>query len=432
MTTKLAVWNAALRELASAPLADTTTANTRQFELGGAWPLAIEHTLAMRDWGFARRRATLTGIADTSFPPYTYRFTKPSDYLRKCWIKSGADEEYQLDHAEIAAVFYGLYTTGLLEYISNDAANYDPTNWPPHFVRVLTLYLASLVGPKLARAGADDLGRLNGQMQSAMAGADEFEAVFLTNTAIPVARQPVLRRALEFIGQQLAGSVPIHAHTDMMRWHMNRAWDHAVKYVLEKGAWNFATRRAILYGGIAQPPAEQAGLTAGLYWWLPMLATSPPTDVPAVHVTEFAYGYDLPTNFLHKIWVRADPQAEFECRYQFMGKRLFTDSNPTVIEYIASDAQTVDPANWTANFLEVVAAYLALLVTPELVLVAGKDGNKVNANQIKGRLEQLFMQRMSDAQIRDAIQQQPKDLPRGRFIRSRAGSTGGIGLRQYR
>ena len=41
-----------------------------------------------------------------------------------------ADEEYQVDHAEVAAVFYAQVTSGLLEYVSDDAANYDPANWP--------------------------------------------------------------------------------------------------------------------------------------------------------------------------------------------------------------------------------------------------------------------------------------------------------------
>ncbi len=68
LTTKLIIWNAALREIGSAPLANTTDVNTRQFELAGAWDHAVEHALALEDWGFARRRSSLIGVSDTSYP----------------------------------------------------------------------------------------------------------------------------------------------------------------------------------------------------------------------------------------------------------------------------------------------------------------------------------------------------------------------------
>ena len=266
-TSKLIVWNAVLREIGSAALANTTSANTRQYELNATWDHAIENVLAMHDWGFARRRAQLSVVADTSFPPYLYRAAKPSDYLRKCWVKSTAADEFQVDHAEIAAVFYMMDTAGVIEYISDHADNYDPANWPPQFTRCLTLHIAGLVAPKLARAGSGDLGRFNAQMNAALDEARSKESLFLTNVAIAANRQPVFRRALEFLGQQLAGSVSIHAHTDMLRWHMNRAFTHATRYVLEMGAWNFATKRVAFTSGLDAesviPSTDGAGIIEG-------------------------------------------------------------------------------------------------------------------------------------------------------------------------
>jgi hypothetical protein len=61
-TTKLIVFNDVLRELGGHPLANLTNANTRLSELTGAFDHAIEFMLAKMDWGFARRRATLTGV----------------------------------------------------------------------------------------------------------------------------------------------------------------------------------------------------------------------------------------------------------------------------------------------------------------------------------------------------------------------------------
>ncbi len=419
ITSKLTVWNAALRELGAESLADTTTASTVQYHLNGAWDHAIELTLALLDWGFARRRFAVTGTADTAFPPFTYRMAKPSDYLRKCWIKNLADDDDQIDHAEIAAVFYAFQNTGLLEYISDHADNYDPANWPPHFTRVLTLHLAELVAPKLARAGSGDLGMLDGKKQAALADAERFESVFITNVAIATNRKPVMRRALELMGQSLSGSVAIHDQGDKLRWAMNRAWTHSVQYVLEQGAWNFATRRATLTGGDQVIPGDVvSGVTEGY-------SVAPATeDAETVDRTGYDYVYALPDDFLHKIWVKPDVSATFECKHQFIGEYLCTNYTPVILEYISDDAEAVDPGNWSANFLEVVAAYLALTVAPELYVEQGKKGGvRVDASQVRQKLEMVYKQKLADAKLRDAIQQFPQELPPGRFVQARLGGS---------
>lgn len=426
-TSKLTIWNAALRELGAAPLANATDANTRQYELNAAWDHAIEHVLAMEDWNFARRRANLAGVSDSSYPPYTFRFTRPANYLRKVWFKTSAADEYQIDHAEPGAAIYASVASGLLEYISEHADNLDPANWPPHFTRVMTLYLAGAVAPKLARAGAGDQGALAGKLETALGEAREKEAIFLLDGQIPVARQPVFRRALEFMGQQLAGSVAIHAHTDMLRWHMNRAWDHALKFVLEQGAWNYATRRATLTGGTEPVPGEVSASIVEGYSVAP--ATEPTATADLPDMAGFDYGYALPADFLHKIWIKADANHTFECSHQIMGGAIYTNVAPAVLEYIAWDADSQDPAQWSASFLEAVAAYLALVTVPELLLVAERKGVKVAANDVRQKLETVYEMKLSNAKLRDAIQQEPKQLPPGRFVRARMG--GSVANRRY-
>jgi hypothetical protein len=428
-TTKLIVYNNALREIASAPLADTTTANTRLYELDGAWDHAIEHVLAMHVWSFARRRATLTGIADSvSFPPYLYSFTKPSDYLRKHWFKSDATDANQVDHVEVAAAFYGMVGTGLLEYVSDDSSNYDPANWPAHFTRVLTLYLASLVAPKLARAGADDLGRLNAQMQEAMDYALQQEALFATNVQISTDREPTMRRALEFLGQTLAGTVSIHNHADKLRWHMNGSWDHAVQYVLELGAWNHASRRVLLTLNTQPIPGDTLSWIEG-YSVGPASEASAADNLPAI--SEWDYGFQLPDDFLHKIWLKSDANHDYEAPHQFLNGNVYTRDEYAVMEYVSNDTDAVDPTRWSMSFRETVAAYLALLVSPEILAETDRKGQiKINANEIRQKLEAVFAQRLSDAKMRDAIQQYPKQPPYGRFVQARRGSIGTSGLRR--
>lgn len=430
-TTKLIIFNEALRELGSAPLANLTSTNTRLYELDAAFNHAVEHMLARIEWNFARRRATLTGVSDSSYPPYIYRYTKPSDYLRKCWAKASASDAHQADHAEVAAVFYGFPSSMLIEYVSDHADNYEPANWPPHFTRCIVLYLAQTVAPRIARAGAGDIGALEGRMQGALADAEAQEALFLTNTTLAASRQPVFRRALEFLGQTLAGSVPVHAHTDKLRWHMNQAWDHALKYVLELAAWNFATRRVTLQGGSVAVPGDVIDDIIEGYSLPPATEAAASSDT-LPDMAGFEYGYELPADFLHKIWIKADANLDFECSHQFMRDAVYTNVQPVVMEYIAWDDDSTDPANWTANFMEVVAAYLALLVSPELMIEEGAKGRaKITATQLRERMESVFRAKLSDAKLRDAIQQEPKTLPLGRFARARFGSVGTTSIRRY-
>lgn len=432
-TTKLIVYNAALREIAAGQLASLSETGTALTTLNDAWDHAVEYALALRDWGFARRRATLSGSSNTtSFPPYIYQYTKPSDFLRKCWVKVSASDSAQIDHAEVAAVIYGHVSSALLEYVSDHSDNYNPANWPPHFTRVLTLYLAGLVAPRLARAGAGEQGMLDGKMSQALELAEQQEALFLVNTQIATNRLPVMRRALEFMGQSLSGSVAINTHGDMLRWHMNEAWDHALKYVLEQAAWNFATRRIRFTGSTEDVPSTEydaivEGYSVGPE---PDDEETDTSSLPAI--SEFPYGFLLPDDFLHKIWVKGDANHDMECDYQFMRGAIYTKIDTVIMEYVALDDDSTDPTTWSANFLEVVAAYLALMVSPELVIrVNGKGDAKVDASEVRQKMEAVFMRKLSDAKLRDAIQQQTMKVPLGRFARSRMGSIGTTSVRRY-
>lgn len=454
-TTKLTVFNDALRELGGRPLTDLVTTNTALTELNNAFPHAVEYVLSRQDWNFARRRATLTGVSDSGFPPYTYRYAKPSDYLRKCWVKQAAPDAHQADHAEVGAVFYGFLSSALMEYVSDHADNYDPANWPPHFTRVLSYYLALLTGPKLARHGAGETKDLWGKVDAALSEAQAFENVFLTNQQIPAERQPVFRRALEFLGQELAGSVAIHSQGDKLRWAMNQAWDHSMKYVLEQGAWNFATRRAMLMGGDAPVPGGSVdslsegysvgpatdpaaapntiatGMTwgdTGMYWGDVPISV---VDSTLPDLAGFTYGFRLPDNFLHKIWMKADASHELEIHHQFLGDAVYTNEEPCVMEYIGLDDDSTNPRTWSATFLEAVAAYLALTVTPELVIENPKGRQKVTALNVRDKLDVLWHRKLSDARLKDAIQQEPYKMPLGRFARGRMGSVGSTSIRRY-
>jgi hypothetical protein len=279
--------------------------------------------------------------------------------------------------------------------------------------------LALLVAPKLARAG-DDADKLYKKLDAALGDAESAEAVPVSSASIATERLPVMRRALEIMGQDLAGSVALHSNVDMLRWAMDKAWTQAVKYVLCQGAWNFATKRVSLYNGAdgeTYIPAEGVGGIVEGY------SVGPADDDDIEPVSGFDFGYLLPESFLHKIWIKETADGRYEIAHQQLGAYMFTNYDPCVMEYIAYDDYTSDPDNWPTLFLDAVAAYLALSVAPSLVIQQAGKGMRVTPNGLRADLERIWMRKLSDAKIKDAIQQYPKIIPPGRFVQARAGGS---------
>lgn len=385
-TTKLIVWNQALLEIGDHPLADTTTASATQRALNDSWDHAVEYVLARRDWNFARRRAQIAGTTSSAYPPFTRVHTKPADYLRKVWFKAAADDEFQIPHAEVGASIYSHVTTGLLEYISDHADNYNPANWPPQFTRVLALYLAMLVAVKVGRTGADDVRSFVERVEAALAEAERSEAVSVINEAIPADRLPVLRRAMELLGQPIAGSLPSFSDADQLRWQMNRGWTQAVTAVLEQAPWNFALRRAAL------------------------TATADTTTFPP-----YTNRFDRPAGFLKRVWIREQATDTFEADYAEAGTYVYGYAGTKVMEYIAQDSAALTATNWPQAFSELVALYLAAHIAPLGQPVQGPDGTTMQPAGSREGLMQQFAAQLELAKASEAVQQFTRQIPAARF-----------------
>src|SRR5690606_28430676 len=81
-----------------------------------------------------------------------------------------------------------------------------------------------------------------------------------------------------------------------------------------------------------------------------------PADSPAESSSSlpdmagYEYGYNLPDDFLHKIWIKGDANHDLECDHQFMRDAVYTNREPVVLEYIAWDEDSTNPGEWSANF----------------------------------------------------------------------------------
>ena len=148
-----------------------------------------------------------------------------------------------------------------------------------------------------------------------------------------------------------------------------------------------------------------------------------PAAAPAI--SEWNYGYALPSDYLTKSWLKSDANTIYEVPHQVLQGAIYCNYEPVILEYIALNDTTTDPGTWPASFLEVVAAYLALLVQPEIVVdEAGKGGGKLRLPRMREALQAVWERKLSDARMKDASQQYPADMAPGRFVRARRGTIG--------
>ena len=135
----------------------------------------------------------------------------------------------------------------------------------------------------------------------------------------------------------------------------------------------------------------------------------------------YQYGYALPDDFRHKIWLKRDAGDDEELPHQILGAAIFANAEPVVMEYVAEDAASIAPASWSAVFTDLIAAQLAVTVASAYVVEMGGRGATIKGSDVRRMLEDNFQRKLSDARNKDAIQQYPVSFPVGSFVRARMG-----------
>lgn len=155
-TTKLKLFNGALKELGQRRLSDTGEAIQSARELVSVYDETVAECLEAGSWNFAIE--TIKAAADTGITPefgYTEVFAKPSD-----WIKTIAvsDDEYfslpMLNFYDDASFWSADSTPIYVRYVSNDTGlGLELNRWPARFTRYVQLELADRVCMILTQNG---------------------------------------------------------------------------------------------------------------------------------------------------------------------------------------------------------------------------------------------------------------------------------------
>ena len=152
---KLDVYNAALRLLKQGRLATLTDNVPARYLLDDVYAGALAYMLEQGQWAFASKSATVAGSASSN-RGYTYRHTKPADFVRLISVSNSTTYYPPLeDYAEDAVYWFSNEAAIYVTYVSNDASyGGDLTKWPTTYSKAVEAYIKAIA----TRASVGGLG----------------------------------------------------------------------------------------------------------------------------------------------------------------------------------------------------------------------------------------------------------------------------------
>jgi hypothetical protein len=153
MTTKVILYNRALRMLGQRALSSISAIHEHRFLLDTEYDNeAVKYCLEQGFWPHARRVSKIEYTSDVE-PTFGLRraFTKPSDFVRL--IEMSGDEHFSApltDYSDDPNYWFANIETIYVGYVSDDSAyGLDLTIWPPTFVWMVAAFLAKQIGPTM-------------------------------------------------------------------------------------------------------------------------------------------------------------------------------------------------------------------------------------------------------------------------------------------
>lgn len=163
-TTKLSLYNGALRIIKETKLATLTDDRPERYALDDEYEEAIEYMLGEGLWNFAIRTGSLE--KDTSQSTefgYANVFTKPSDFIRLHKISANERFSRTLDSYEDEKDYWVADVDPLyISYVSSDA-NYggDLSKWTAQFTRAVKFELANRIAGEIASFSEAEMDALD-------------------------------------------------------------------------------------------------------------------------------------------------------------------------------------------------------------------------------------------------------------------------------
>ncbi|MBA2708005.1 MAG: hypothetical protein H0U59_09400 [Gemmatimonadaceae bacterium] len=295
MATILGTYNDALRLIGADLLASTTEDAESRYALDEAWDRSILFVLRQASWRHALVTESLTGSTGSVIPGFTYKFSKPANWLRTNAIfVVSTTREVPIDVKDQGILFYAHQTPIVLRYVTKAAAGIDPALWPEHFAKALAAYLAFQVCERLT-GDANKTASLFQFYENALGEA-------LVRDAMP--------------------------ESTWLRHQLNGALLPAVRYVLEQHSWHFAIVTTSLAGSTTTPSAG------------------------------FTYRFTRPADWIRSSFLYyPDGSVRDEVEFREEGGYFHANTTPLVVRYI-SKTLGEDATLWSDAFEHTLLAYL--------------------------------------------------------------------------
>ena len=192
----------------------------------------------------------------------------------------------------------------------------------------------------------------------------------------------VYNSALRIMGERKLASLTENRES---RRVLDGVWDEdAVRYCLEQGQWQWASRSVKLEASESVSP--DFGYT---------------------------YAFEKPNDYIRTVNICTDEYFSNPLnRFVDESGYIFADIDIIYLRYVSDDVEYGrDFSLWTPSFQRYVSAYIAYEASLRLT----------NSHSIQDRLEQLVKRRLSDAQAKDGVNRPIMFPPRGTFINARHG-----------
>lgn len=417
MATQLSLYNGALRLIKGRRLATTSDDDPSRYLLDDVYAGALAHCFELGQWAFASKSASVAGAASSN-RGFSYRFTKPSDFVRLISISASSTYYPPLEaYAEDNTYWFSSESTIYITYVSDDASyGGDLTKWPETYARVVEAYLAKEISPHLTNADGI-VGRSIETFDESLQLSLAKDAINRTARVLSASTLAIYNGVLRLIGkrnftnfddrfiarriydangdpgtQQRQGRAPTMPANDaeaetVLRRLIDECYDRSVEYILSQGLWNFASRT---------------------------VAIEAETDVEPTF--GYTYVFEKPDDYVRVVAV-GNNGSLWPPLNEYMDEGAYWNANcdPLYVQYISSGASYGGNTSlWPETFKKVIEAYLALQIAPDPH--SNVSGSKLEV------LNDHYKRMLRDARAKDAMNQGPQRPPPGQLSMSRMGS----------
>lgn len=159
-TTKLSLFNGALRELGSRKLASLSENRESRRVLDDIWTGGfVDEVLETGQWTFGMRAIEIASDPSVSVGfGFQYGFSKPDDWKKTCFVCT--DEGFNqpcLDYSDENNFWWANVDTLYIKYVSNDSAfGGDLSLWPQAVVTFAECLLARKACKRITQSDADE------------------------------------------------------------------------------------------------------------------------------------------------------------------------------------------------------------------------------------------------------------------------------------